>query len=136
MLAVRPKQGDHEVQHCLGEGGVVEPGGARLGLPLQLHEARLQLVAQRTGQLRLLNGGGVVSTDPARVEVDEDHLGVNGLSLQEGQVPRQHANHERHRRAGVRELRLGQHRDEDVLPLQRVEQRQRRVGARAHVRPA
>ena len=79
MLAVRPQQVDHEAEHRLREGGVVEPGGARLRLALQLHESRLQLVAQRAGQLRLLDGVGVVGTDPARVQIDEDHLGVDGL---------------------------------------------------------
>ena len=54
--------------------------------------------------------------EAAGAKVQAAHLRVDSLSLQEGQVSCEDADDEGHRGAGVGELRLGQHWDEDVLP--------------------
>ena len=122
-----------QVKHGVGDGLVVEP---TLLAVAQVHAERpLQRLRDGARQRGRLLGRLGAARDLAGLEVDVEHLLLNRLLGEGGRVAGEETEHVRHRRTRVREHRRRKDGDENMLPGERVKQRERRVRARGDVTP-
>lgn len=121
---------EHKVEHLRhllkveGLEGLLRLNVLQRDLPERLEHPLLEAVGQSEFVV------GVAWRDGVGVEIDEEHL-LQGHATDRGHRRRVRTDEEGHRRSAVGEHALGNERDEDMLPLERVDEVDDRVGAGA-----